>query len=97
MSEGATGREGLWGCTVHGAQCMPIVGEPPLQVVGAHRISSASPRNRFKVNVRACVCVCVADGNELVRDMTKLRTKPKQSVLSICSENTPRSLSPHTP
>lgn len=95
MSEGATGREGLWGCTVHGAQCMPIVGEPPLQVVGAHRISSASPRNRFKVNVRVCVCVCVcasvcvADGNELVRDMTKLRTKPKQSVLSICSGNTP--------
>lgn len=90
VSEGATGREGLWGCTVHSAcQLFAFPSTVGCRTQNFECESEKSIQSEC-VCVCECVwcvceCVCVFDGNELVSDMTKLRTKPKQSVLSkIC-------------
>lgn len=71
---------------VHGAQCMRIVCEPLNRWSELTNFECKSEKSIQSecvcVRVSVCVCesasVCVVDGNDLVRDMTKLRTKPKQ-------------------
>lgn len=64
VREGATGREGLWGCTVHGARCTVHANcwrTPSTGGWSTQNFECKSEKSIQSECARVCACVCVRE------------------------------------